>query len=126
MSKTSRYQNFSTIPFPNPKLSSIMHFVETYINIKKVSILFFIPIGFVHIISSLFIANNLYAKQAIILNKTLDIPFIITGLIYALSSLRISLATEEKSHKILDAALIGTIVLIFIGLILINILVPDL
>ena len=103
-----------------------MHFVETYINIKKVSILFFIPIGFAHIISSLFIANNLYAKQAIILNKTLDIPFIITGLIYALSSLRISLATEDKSHKILDAALIGTIVLIFIALILVNIFVPDL
>jgi hypothetical protein len=99
--------------------------VETIKNIKKVSILFFIPIGIIHIGSSLFIANNLFLKESIIINKTLDIPFIITGLIYGLSSLRISLANQEKSHKILDVALAGTIVLIFIALIAINLLVPD-
>lgn len=100
--------------------------METFTNIKKVAILFFIPIGLLHILSSLFIANNLYLKQAIIINKTLDIPFIVTGLIYGLSSLRISLANQEKSHRILDAALAGTVVLIFLGLIAVNLLVPDL
>jgi len=100
--------------------------METFKNIKKVSILFFIVIGLVHIGSSLFLANNPFSKEALIINKTLDIPFVITGLIYGLSSLRISLANQEKSHRILDASLIIAIVVIFVGLVLVNLLVPDL
>lgn len=100
--------------------------METFKNIKKVSILFFVVIGIVHIGSSLFLANNPFSKEALIINKTLDIPFIITGLIYGLSSLRISLANQEKSHRILDASLIIAIVVIFVGLVLVNLLVPDL
>lgn len=100
--------------------------METFKNIKKVSILFFVLIGLVHIGSSLFLANNPFSKEALIINKTLDIPFIITGLIYGLSSLRISLANQEKSHRILDASLIIAIVVIFVGLVLVNLLVPDL
>lgn len=100
--------------------------METFKNIKKVSILFFVLIGIVHIGSSLFLANNPFSKEALIINKTLDIPFIITGLIYGLSSLRISLANQEKSHRILDASLIIAIVVIFVGLVLVNLLVPDL
>jgi len=100
--------------------------METFKNIKKVSILFFALIGIVHIGSSLFLANNPFSKEALIINKTLDIPFVITGLIYGLSSLRISLANQEKSHRILDASLIIAIVVIFVGLVLVNLLVPDL
>jgi len=100
--------------------------METFKNIKKVSILFFAFIGIVHIGSSLFLANNPFSKEALIINKTLDIPFVITGLIYGLSSLRISLANQEKSHRILDASLIIAIVVIFVGLVLVNLLVPDL
>ena len=100
--------------------------METFKNIKKVSILFFVIIGLVHIGSSLFLANNPISKEALIINKTLDIPFVITGLIYGLSSLRISLANKEKMHKILDASLIIAIVVIFVGLVLVNLLVPDL
>lgn len=99
--------------------------METFKNIKKVSILFFIGIGILHIGSSLFISNGLYLKESLIVNKTLDIPFIITGLIYGLSSLRLSLANQEKSHRILDVVLAGTIILIFLALIAINLLVPD-
>jgi len=99
--------------------------METLINIKKVSFIFFIVIGIAHIFSSLFVANGLYLKEAIILNKTLDIPFIITSLIYGASSLRISLARKEKSHRMLDAVLAGAIIVIFLGLIAINLFVPD-
>jgi len=99
--------------------------MDTLNNIKKVSLIFFIVIGIVHIGSSLFIANKLFLKEAIILNKTLDIPFVITALIYGFSSLRISLARKEKTHRILDAVLIGIIVVVFIGLIVINLFVPD-
>jgi hypothetical protein len=99
--------------------------METFKNIKKVSILFFAIIGMLHIGSSLYLANNPISKEALIINKTLDIPFIITGLIYGLSSLRISLANQEKSHRMLDASLIITIIVIFAGLILVNLFVPD-
>ena len=99
--------------------------METIKNIKKVSILFFIVIGVLHIGSSMFISNNMYLKPALIINQTLDIPFIITGLIYGISSLRISLANQEKSHRILDATLAGAIILIFLILIGINLMVPD-
>ena len=99
--------------------------METLKNIKKVSILFFIVIGILHIGSSLFIANNLYLKESILVNKTLDIPFIVTGLIYGLTSLRLSLAKQEKSHRILDAVLAATVIVIFLALIAINLFVPD-
>jgi hypothetical protein len=99
--------------------------MDTLNNIKKVSLIFFIVIGIAHIGSSLFIANDLLLKESIILNKTLDIPFVITALIYGFSSLRIALARKEKTHRILDAVLIGIIALVFVGLIIINLLVPD-
>jgi len=100
--------------------------MDTIQNIKKVSILFFIIIGTLHIGSTLFISNGFYLKRALIINKTLDIPFIITGLIYGLTSLRISLAQEQKSHTILDTILAGSIIVIFLALITINLLLPDL
>jgi hypothetical protein len=99
--------------------------METVKNIKKVSILFFIVIGAVHIGSSMFIANGMYMKQALITNQILDIPFIITGFIYGISSLRISLANREKSHRILDAALAIAVIVIFLALVAINLLIPD-
>jgi len=99
--------------------------METLSNIKKVSLLFFIVIGLLHIGSNLFIANDMYLKEAIILNRTLDIPFVITSLIYGLSSLRIALARKEKTHRMLDAVLAGTIIVIFIVLIGVNLFVPD-
>lgn len=98
----------------------------TIINIKKVSLIFFIITGFLHLGSSVFIANELYLKESFILNKTMDIPFIITGLIYGLSSLRLTLTNPDHEHKILDIFLISVIILVLLALILINLIVPDL
>lgn len=100
--------------------------MKTIENIKKVALIFFIITGLLHLGSSAFIANGLYVKNAFIVNKTMDIPFIVTGLIYGLSSLRLSLTNPEKKHKILDIILISVIILILIGLIIINLLLPDL
>lgn len=98
---------------------------NTILNIKKVTLIFFIITGFLHLGSSIFIANQLYLKESFILNKTMDVPFIITGLIYGLSSLRLSLTNPDHEHKTLDIFLISVIILVLLGLILINILVPD-
>jgi len=100
--------------------------MKTIQNVKKVALVFFIITGLAHLGSSVLISNEIWLKKAYILNKTMDIPFIITGLIYAIASLRLTLTNPEKKHKILDIILICVIILVLIGLILINLLVPDL
>ncbi len=100
--------------------------MNTIINIKKVSLAFFIFTGLVHLGSSALIANQLFLKYSFIINKTADIPFIITGLIYGLSSLRISLTDPNKSHKALDIFLISIIMLTLVALIVINLVLPNL
>jgi len=95
-------------------------------NIKKVALVFFIITGILHLGSSLLIANELYLKQAFILNKTMDIPLVLTGLLYGLASLRLMLTDPDKSHKLLDIILLTVILLVLAGLIFINIAVPNL
>jgi hypothetical protein len=100
--------------------------MKTIENIKKITLIFFIITGLAHLGSSIFIANGLHLKIAELINKSLDIPFIITGLIYGLSSLRLSLVDPKKPHKILDRIIILIIIVILLGLIAINIFLPDL
>lgn len=99
--------------------------METIKNIKKVSLIFFVITGFLHLGSSVFIANNAALKTAEIINKTMDIPFILTGLLYGFSSLRINLSDPEKNHKTLDIVLISVIIVILLAVIGINIFVVD-
>ena len=94
-------------------------------NIKKVTLVFFIITGLAHLGSSVLIANNIYLKTAFIINKTMDIPFILTGLIYGFTSLRLSLTNPSSKHKTLDIILIAIIMLALAGLIAINIIFPD-
>lgn len=99
---------------------------KTILNIKKVALAFFIITGFIHLGSSILIANGYYLKESLIINKVADIPFIITGLIYGFAALRLSLTNQETTHKVLDTSLALLIVLVLTGLILVNILLPDL
>ncbi len=100
--------------------------MKTIENIKKVSLVFFILTGVAHFTSSIFIANSLYLKETLIINKIMDIPFLITGMIYAMASLRLGFSDHEKDHRKMDIALLVIIVLTLIGLILINLVLPDL
>lgn len=99
---------------------------QTITNIKKVALIFFIITGLLHLGSSLLIANELYLKQAFILNKTMDIPLILTGMLYGFASLRLALTDTNKNHKILDIILMSIIVLVLAGLIFINLAIPNL
>ncbi|MEK7672953.1 MAG: hypothetical protein AAB373_03640 [Patescibacteria group bacterium] len=103
-----------------------MQTTNTIENIKKVALAFFIVTGFLHLGSSIFLANDVFSKEAGIVNKLMDIPFAITGLIYGLAALRLSLSNPEKDHKTLDIILISVIILALLVLVLVNILVPDL
>lgn len=100
--------------------------MNTIINIKKVALVFFVITGLLHLGSSILIANELYIKPAFILNKTMDIPFIITGLIYGLSSLRLTFTNPNHEHKTLDIILICVIIVVLLGLVAVNLFVPDL
>lgn len=60
---------------------------------------------------------------SLIINRTLDIPFAMTALIYALSGIYAKL--DEGKHKIANIMCIIITLLIFIGLLYINVFVPD-
>jgi succinate dehydrogenase hydrophobic anchor subunit len=100
--------------------------LQTIENIKKVALVFFIISGLAHLSSSAMIANSLFVKEAFIINKTFDIPFLLTGLIYGLSALRLTLSDPEKEYKRLDIILIVIIMLVLLGLIAVNLIFPDL
>ena len=100
--------------------------MKTFENIKKIALIFFVITGIAHFGSSVLIANELYLKEASIINKTMDFPFILTGLVYGLSSLRLSFANPEKDHKKLDIFLGVIVIIVLIGLVIINLVLPDL
>lgn len=96
--------------------------LETTKNIQKVSLFFFIGIGLLHILSGLFIANGHFKEHSIIINRILDLPFLITALLYGASSIKINLQSE--SEKTDNTIIITCIVLILIAF-YINFFVPE-
>lgn len=97
--------------------------METIENIKKVALVLFVILGITHIVSGLMFSNGYLKEISFILNRSLDIPFAMTAVIYATSG--IYLNSSEKSKKPLGIALIIISLLIFILLIYINLLIPD-
>jgi len=100
--------------------------MKTIQNIKNISLGFFILTGIIHISTSVLIANKLFLKNALIINKVFDIPFILTGIIYGFSSLRLNLTDPHKDNKILDISLLTITIVILAGLLTINLALPDL
>ena len=98
---------------------------QTLINIKKVSLVFFLVTTTLHLTSAIFIANDLFTTKSITVNKTMDIPLLLTGLIYAFSSMRLSLTDPNRNYKALDISLISIIIIALVGLIIINLLIPN-
>jgi len=83
-------------------------------------------LGTIHIGAQIPLANHIFTKTSAIIYKVVDIPFITTGLLYGLSSLRLSLYPKGNAPKILDVFFIAIIAITPITLILINILLPNL
>ncbi len=97
--------------------------MKTVENIKKIALVLFIILGLTHIVSGLMFSNGYLLPISFILNRSLDIPFAMTAVIYAGSA--IYTKTPDKIKKITGAGLIIISLLIFILLIYINLLVPD-
>ncbi len=68
-------------------------------------------------------ANSYYVPTSGIVQRSLDIPFAITGVMYGLSGIYKSL--DEKKHNFIRAIFIIVTLLILGILLYINILVPD-
>ncbi len=100
--------------------------MEKIKNVRNISLIFFIVTGILHFGSSILIANDLWLKEAGILNKTMDVPLAVTGLLYAFSSLRLRLSEPNRDHKTLDIILICAIIFVLVALIAINLIIPDL
>ncbi len=94
--------------------------------IKKISLGLFIALGSTHLFSTLLIINNTWLKFADISGKIIAIPFAISGLVYGLSSLRLSLSQKDKNHKILDIFLASITAIVFIALLVITLVFPNL
>ena len=99
---------------------------KTITNIKKVALIFFILAGVTHLGSSILLANELFPNEASLVNKTTDAPLILTGLLYGFASLRLSLTSPEKDHKILDMTLGAVVLIVLLGIIVINLGFPNL
>ena len=99
---------------------------KTLRNIKNVSLIFFILTGLIHLTSIIFIANEQFLKYAEIAQKTMDLPFILTGLLYCASSIRLSYTNPSTPHKVLDIFLISVIMIVLVPLLIVNLAIPNL
>lgn len=97
--------------------------MKTAENVKKIALVFFIILGSSHIVSGLMTANNYLMPISLVMNRILDIPFAMTALIYGLASIYVKM--PENKHKIANIAFGALSILIFAGLLYINLLTPD-
>lgn len=99
--------------------------MDTIKNIQKISLLFFIIIGFSHLLSSFIISNNYYQEPFFLINRTLDMPFILAAASYGLTSLKLNLEANIGRSRLINALLIliGTLIIGFA--IYINLFIPD-
>ena len=97
--------------------------VKTAENIKKVALILFLILGLSHILSGLSFSNNYFLPLSLIINRSLDIPFAMTAVVYGLASMYTGL--PEKSHKLASIAFAAIALLIFVALVYINFFIKD-
>jgi hypothetical protein len=96
---------------------------KTAENVKKVSLILFIILGLTHILTGFLMTENIGLPLTFIVNHIMDIPFAMIALIYGLASIKTGL--KDGGNKILNILFIILALLIFAGLVYINVFVPD-
>jgi len=99
--------------------------MNTDISIQKVSLVFFFVIGIIHIMAHLMLVNGYAINVAYALKSILEIPFILSATIYGLISIKISFANSNKDHKIANIIIILLVIILFAGLVYLNLFIPD-
>jgi hypothetical protein len=88
--------------------------MNTVRNVKKVSLLFFIALGGIHILSTLLLARGYDTQTLTLINGTFDLPVIFVGILYAFTSMKLYLEEMGKDTKLFDllaGILSGTLLL---------------
>lgn len=91
--------------------------------LRQISLIFFLLLGGTHIISGLLASENLFLPLSSLINRVLDIPFVLIGLIYGLSHTK--LHADSPHHR--SYLLIMTVICLgVLGIMLyINLFLPD-
>ena len=97
--------------------------MKTADNLKKVALILFIVLGLSHILTGLLMTNGYLLPVSFIVNHILDIPFAMTALIYGFTSIRAGIKAD--GHKLINLIFIILSLLIFAGLVYINVFIPD-
>jgi hypothetical protein len=92
-------------------------------DIKKVALGLFIITGAIQITAGLMLGNNYLLPYSYIINRSFDIPFAMTGIVYAFTTLYSGI--NDKLKKTAGILLVTFSILLFAGLLYINLLVPD-
>lgn len=95
--------------------------MELYDYIRKISFIFFVILGLAHFVAGLLYVNGYATQITLTVNRALFIPFVLTGLAYVFSGIKC-----KFNAKWLTFLFIGIAVAVFLGLIAIEIFVPDL
>jgi hypothetical protein len=91
--------------------------------LRQMALIFFMVIGLAHIITGLMVSREFFTGISNLINKVLDIPFAMIGVIFGLSNIKISSTSAKKKTAFI---FMGLICLLVLGLLLyINILIPD-
>lgn len=96
---------------------------KTAETLKKVSLILFIALGLIHILTGFLMTSGIGLPVTNIVNRVMDIPFAMTALVYGLSSIKAGL--KEGGNKIIGILFIILALLIFAGLVYINVFIPD-
>ena len=97
--------------------------MKTVENIKLVSLAFFIVLGLIHILSGLSYTDGFMLPTTYVTNRVLTIPFALTALVYAFSTIYLHL--EEKSRPKAKVAFIAITIVSFILLVVLTFIFPD-
>lgn len=82
-------------------------------NLNEISFYFFFILGTIHLISGMLFVNDFYPNAAWLINRLLDIPFLIITLTYAFSNIKLYYISKKIFNPQQD--LIFIIIFLFIA-----------
>ncbi len=92
-------------------------------SLRQVCLIFFLVIGTGHILTGLMVSQNMLLPLSNVVNRVLDIPFIIIGTVLGLSQTKIS---SDSNFRKPFYVIMAVITLLVLGLLLyINVFLPD-
>lgn len=99
--------------------------MELYDQIRKISFIFFVILGLAHFLAGLAYINGYFVPQSGLANRVLFIPFVLSTLSFALSSLKYNLLEYGKNEKWMNYAIVAIGIIVFLGLLAIELFVVD-